>query len=215
MIRRLARSVGVLVASTGLSWAGIAGFADPAFAACTVNIGVCSATCTSTVNLGGCDSGTCTVNTGTCGGGTCQINLGYCGSGCSSTVNVGDCGQTAAGTNSCIGTGSASLGTGIVTWPTVSTNVSFTFTFNCATGGTITGSGLLSAASCGRSTGVGSIPGLGDISIETYFSYIVVTGAATGGGNTIPIPDLSTIPPGNSCANGTAQTFQLTGGLVW
>jgi len=213
MIRRLLRSTGVLLTSTGLTFGGIVVFADPAFAACTINIGVCSATCNSSWNSGWCKSGTCDVNYGVCAGGNCKVNYGYCGPGCMSDVNYGICGNLLGRT--CTGTGSATLGSGIAYFPTVSTNVSFTFTFNCVEGGTITGSGVLDSASCGRSNGTGSITGIGDIAIQTAGSMLTVSGSATGGGNATPIPDTSTVPFGNSCSSGTAKNFTLEGTIVW
>lgn len=121
----------------------------------------------------------------------------------------------AAAVSMCTGTGQATLSAGLSYFPTVSSNVGFTFTFNCATGGSVTGFGTLVTASCGRSTGSGTVPGVGSFAIETAGSMLVltstVTGAVVGGGNATPIPDTSTVPFGNSCSNGTAKVFTLEG----
>lgn len=94
-------------------------------------------------------------------------------------------------------------------------NVAFTLSINCITGGTITTDGVLSIASCVVSRGTGFITGVGSISIETVGEEFVVTGAATGAGRFIPLPDNSTNPPGNSCSSGTAYVFQVLGGIAW
>jgi len=115
----------------------------------------------------------------------------------------------------CVGTGSATLGAGITYFPTTTANVSFTFTFNCATGGAVTGSGILTSASCGQSYGSGTFADSGgkQFSVITAGSMLVVYGqnGAYGVGNATPIPDTSTVPFGNSCSNGTARVFTLAG----
>jgi hypothetical protein len=237
MLRSLATAAGVLVTTIGLSVGTLVSFTEPASAACILSgetlapvtsvLGTCDGTGNCAVNLGICDTGgSCRINIGWCNGGACDINIGYCGAGGTCPVNIGICGASKVGAptgnglpsanNACFGTGQAVLGNGIAYPPNYSTNVPFTFTFNCAgTGGTISGSGVLTTAACGRSVGTGVIAGVGDFSLETAGSMLVVTGYATGGGNATPIPNTSTIPPTNSCSNGTATTFALVGGLVW
>lgn len=133
-----------------------------------------------------------------------------------------------AATTACAGTGLATLSTGIgyptnvsATVPPFGTpNVGFTFTFDCAGGGTVTGSGTLDWAACGQSLGTGSIAGVGNFDIATAGSMLVISGAThgntiTGGGNATPVPDISTVPPGNSCSNKTAREFLLVGAVAW
>lgn len=118
-----------------------------------------------------------------------------------------------------LGTGQATLGAGLSYFPTVAANVSFTFTVNCSTGGSVTGNGVLQSASCGRSSGSGTFAGSGQaFDVETAGSMLVVTRAGNptaviGAANATPVPDTSTIPFSNSCSNGTAKVFQLTGFL--
>jgi len=114
----------------------------------------------------------------------------------------------------CTGSGQAFLGSGISYFPTITTNVSFSFTFNCATGGSVGGSGVLATASCGKSSGSGTFTGsTKTFTVETVGSMLIVTGpnGTVGAGNATPIPDTSTIPFSNSCSNGTAKVFQLVG----
>lgn len=132
----------------------------------------------------------------------------------------------------CFGTGQAVLEQGINYFPNLTSNVPFSFTFNCATGGSLTGTGILWTASCGQSFGTATVPGIGTVGVQTAGSMVVIspvvvdprtspptvttTGTtAAGGGNATPIPDLSTNPPGNTCSSGTARVFQLTGGGVF
>jgi len=127
-------------------------------------------------------------------------------------------GHAAPPAGSCFGTGSATLSNGIAYPPNFSSLVGFTFTFNCATGGSVTGTGTLSTAACGTSSGTGTVVGIGDFTLETAGSMLLVTGVGNnlaGGGNATPIPNTSTVPPTNSCSNGTATNFTLVGGLTW
>lgn len=118
---------------------------------------------------------------------------------------------------SCLGTGLATLGSGLSYFPNTMANVGFTFTFNCLTGGSFTGSGTLDSGACGRSSGGGTFAGSTSFFlIETGGTMIFASGedSVLSFGNANPIPDTSTIPFGNSCSNGTAKNFQLVGGMT-
>lgn len=121
------------------------------------------------------------------------------------------------GTFHCFGTGQATLGRGLAYFPNATFNVDHTFTFNCLHGGSITGFGMLESASCGRSYGNVTIIGVGTFEVETAGSMLFVLregSVVISLGNATPIPDTSTIPFGNTCSNGTARTFQLSGGMM-
>ena len=118
------------------------------------------------------------------------------------------------GADACTGTGSATLDDGIGYPPFFTSSLGFTFTFNCIDGRTLSGSGTLESASCGRSFGTGTMDGAGEFQIETLGSMFVVVGAINGGGNTTAIPDTSTVPFGNSCSNQTASLFTIMGGRL-
>jgi hypothetical protein len=130
------------------------------------------------------------------------------------TGTAGGAGPVAASPGGgCAGMGQMTLANGIAYPPNFSSLVGFTFTVNCATEGAVTGSGTFTSAACGTMSGTGSITGVGNFTIEVAGNALVVTGIGNnivGSGSVIPIPDTSTVPPSNSCSNGTATHF-----LIW
>ena len=113
----------------------------------------------------------------------------------------------------CVGTGSATLSQGIAFVPDFRFGVGFQFTFNCITGGSVTGMGTLDRASCGQSYGSGAFSSGKPFSVITAGSMLIIysKNGTYGIGNATPIPDTSTIPFGNSCSSGTARNFTLAG----
>lgn len=110
--------------------------------------------------------------------------------------------------------GRAHLGKKITAFPTVTLNVPFTLTADCETGGSITASGTLTSASCGKSEGRGSIVGASaaGFNIQTAGTMLVLTGTAKGGGNATV-----DVLAGDSCAPGGAgaDDFIITGAVKY
>ncbi|HVM12774.1 MAG TPA: hypothetical protein VM287_00385 [Egibacteraceae bacterium] len=144
------------------------------------------------------------------------------------TLGVAGASQaSAAGTseadagNFCSGQGIATLGSGL--WavglgPAKTTTFSITVD-PCLAGvtqGSVTASGTLTG-NCGRSTGKGTIGGQ-KFNLETAGTVLIltpdpVTGPSTvvGAGNAVADPTVQN----NSCANGTATRFIVTGAVHW
>lgn len=134
------------------------------------------------------------------------------------TIGVAGSNQAAAGeavpTTECVATGTTQLGVGIGLPPAgTRANVSFSITATCLNGGTISASGTLATASCGRSVGSGTIT-RGSVSrpfqIETAGGTFVVTGpGVAGAGQVVADPTIAN----NSCLNNTARFFRTTGAV--
>lgn len=112
----------------------------------------------------------------------------------------------------CVATGTTTLSVGIGFPPGgTRANVGFSITATCLNGGTISASGTLTTASCGRSEGSGTIT-RGSISrpiqIQTAGGTFAITGpGVVGAGQVVADPTV----PNNSCVNNTARLFRTTG----
>ena len=110
----------------------------------------------------------------------------------------------------CAGQGRATLRTGIGL-PVVGAKKAVTFSIAapCANGGSISASGTLANAACGKSNGTGTVNGKA-FKIDTAGSLIVLqprSGSAVRGvGNAVSDPRVAN----NSCASKTARVFLVT-----
>lgn len=127
--------------------------------------------------------------------------IGVAGASAASAAPNGECAAT--------GTTTLSTGIGLPTSPTA--NVGFTITVDCRNGGTVTASGTLTTASCGRSSGSGSLGTGQTFNVETAGGTFVLTGQVTGGGQVVADVTI----PNNSCLNNTASQFKTTGVINW
>lgn len=119
----------------------------------------------------------------------------------------------AAPSNVCSGQGRATLSAGL--WAVglgPAKTVSFNITVTCQAGTqpSVTATGTLTG-NCGRSTGSGTINGK-PFTLETAGSALVLTGPDVAGtGNAVSDPR----EPNNSCTNGTATIFIVTGAVAY
>lgn len=112
----------------------------------------------------------------------------------------------------CAATGTVTLSTGIGLPTSPTANVGFTISVRCAgTDVRVTASGTLTTASCGRSSGSGSLGTGQTFNVETAGGTFVLTGQVTGGGQVV----VDATKPNNSCLNGTATQFIATGAINW
>lgn len=131
--------------------------------------------------------------------------IGVAGASTASAASAVPNGQCAA-----TGTTTLSTGIGLPTSPTA--NVGFSISVTCAgTGQVVTASGTLSTASCGRSSGSGSLGTGQTFNVETAGGTFVLTGQVTGGGQVA----VDARVPNNSCLNNTATQFITTGVISW
>lgn len=107
----------------------------------------------------------------------------------------------------CAATGTTELSTGIGLPTAPKTNVGFKITVSCLNGGSLSASGTLTTASCGRSSGSGSLSTGETFNVDTFGGTFVLRGQVTGGGQVV----VDATIPNNSCANSTARFFRTTG----
>lgn len=118
-------------------------------------------------------------------------------------------------TRECVATGTTELSTGIGLPTAPKSNVGFKISGRCAgTGLPVSATGTLTTASCGRSSGSGTITVDGvsaNFNIETGGGTFVLTGGVSGGGQVVADVRVAN----NSCTNGTARFFITTGAVNW
>lgn len=118
--------------------------------------------------------------------------------------------------NACSGQATATLGAGL--WavglgPEKTTTFTINITCVAGTRGSVSASGTLTGR-CGRSTGTGTIDGQ-PFTLETAGTALILTprngSTVVGTGNAVSDPTVAN----NSCTNGTATKFLVTGAVHW